>query len=180
MTRYGLLLLLLTAPAMAADPGLYHLGDGLFLGTGTGFGTSDDILRDLGIPVEELTTITEIPWFQNPFEAIYSGGRNQGIWSYQNDPILPDLLVVGVDDDWAAYCLREWEWVDPCPVGTVESVGNWSTVDLDWRDVDHLSLFQATIPLNNRCEVPEPETWKLLVIAGGVILAGMFAYGVQS
>lgn len=165
--KYLLAFLLLVSPALAADPGLYHMGDGLFLGTGTGFGTADDILSTLGLPVEELATIP-VPWFQNPFEAIFSGGRNQGIWSYQNDPILPDLLVVGVDDAWAAYCLREWEWVDPCPVGTVESVGNWSTRDLNWADVDHLSLFQATVPLNNRCDIPEPGTLILAIV--GVVM----------
>jgi hypothetical protein len=164
-----LLVFLLITPAFAAEPGFYKAGDGLFLGTGTGFGTEADLLRDLGLDVRELTTLDMPGWYV--WNATLSATVTDtwaGGWSYQNDPILPDILVVGVDNEWAAYCLRDWER-DPCPIGTVEMIGNWSTDDLSGRRIDHLSIFQARGPMNKTCDVPEPES-RILFVFGFFIL----------
>ena len=157
--KYLIAFLLLVSPVLAAEPGFYRAYDGVFMGTGTGFGTEFDVFRD-GWYVYNATLSATVT-------GAWSGG-----WSYQNDPILPDLLVVGVDDAWAAYCLRDWEW-NPCPVGTVEISGTWDTDDLGGRRVDHLSIFKARAPMVDRTCIQTPEpSCAILVIVGVVLIFG--------
>ena len=181
--KYLIAFLLLVSPALAADPGFYRAGDGVFMGTGTGFGTEADILRDLQLDVVELTTLDMPGWYvyNDTLSATVTGAWSGG-WSYQNDPILPDLLVVGVDDAWAAYCLREWTW-EYCPVGTVEISGEWDTEDLGGGRIDHLSIFKARAPMvDTTChQVPEPSTGvqvlMVVVFVGSLICCGFALEG---
>ena len=169
-----LMIAISTVRAVKADdilPGFYKAGDGLFMGTGTGFGTEEDIFRDLGLDVQELSTLDMPGWYvwNNKLSATVTD-RWAGGWSYQDDPNLPDLLVVGVDDAWAAYCLRGWTR-DPCPVGTVEMIGNWSTDDLGGARIDHLSMFKARRVVSTTCTVPEPATVAMLLV--GLVSIGL-------
>jgi hypothetical protein len=169
--KYLLAFLLLVSPAFAADPGFYVAGDGVFMGTGTGFGTEADIFRDLGLDVFELSTLDMPGWYVwNTTLSATVTDRWAGGFSYQNDPILPDLLVVGIDNAWAAYCLRGARQ-DPCPVGTAEMVGTWSTDDLGGGRIDHLSVFKARREVSTTCTIPEPTTLAVVIIAIVLILA---------
>ena len=163
--KYLLAFLALVSPVFA-DPvaGFYLAGDGIFMGTGTGWGTESDILRDLGLDVFVLDTLTEFPpSVSQPLDVVVKK-RWGGLWAYHDGLILPDLLVVGVDDAWAAYCLRSAEW-GPCPVNTVDITGNWSTDDLGGLKMVHLSVYQARQPMNKRCDIPEPNMLTLLMSA---------------
>jgi hypothetical protein len=162
--KYLAAFLLLVSATFAAEPGFYYAGDGLFMGTGTGWGTEADILRDLGLDVFELDTLTEFPpSTSQPLDAIITD-RWAGLWAYHDGTILPDLLIVGVDNAWAAYCLRGAER-EPCPVGTVDITGNWSTDDLGGLRQTHLAVFQARKPMNETCAIPEPTTLILALVA---------------
>jgi len=164
--KYLIAFLLLTSTAFAypADPGFYRVYDGLFMGTGTGDGTEEDIFRDVGLDVFELTTLEMPGW--NVSNGLLSATVNDtwgGLWAYSDGMNLPDLLVVGVEDAWAAYCVRDWTWED-CPAGTVDITGSWSTDDLGGERVTYLSLFQARGPVNRSCDVPEPSALVMILI----------------
>lgn len=165
--KYLLAFLLLTSSAFAydADPGFYRAYDGLFMGQGTGDGTETDIFRDIGLDVFELTRLDMPGW--NVSNGILSATVDDtwgGLWAYQDGMNLPDLLVVGVEDAWAAYCLRDWTW-EPCPAGTVDITGNWSTEDLGDERVTYLSLFQGRAPMVDRsCNVPEPSALVMILV----------------
>jgi len=153
-----------------AEPGLYYV-DPLFLGTGTGYGTPDDILRDLNLDVTQLSDLSMPGWYvyNNTLSAMVTGMWS-GRWDYSDGLMVPDLLVVDVDDAWAAYCVRDWAR-DPCPVGTIDFVGTWDTDDLGGQRVTHLSLFKGVRDMPDRsCEVPEPAAL-IMVVAGLMAIA---------
>ena len=119
--------------------------------------------------------------FDNIHTACISGDNGNGIldatvtgmwsggWAYSDGMNIPDLLVVGVDNAWAAYCVRDWTW-EACPAGTVDFIGNWDTDDLGGDRIDHLSLLQAVRPMSGvTCTVPEPNTLLLVMLALAVL-----------
>jgi hypothetical protein len=149
-------------------PGFYDAGDGIFMGVGTGWGTEADILRDLGLDVFELDTLITIPPnTSQPLDAILTE-RWGGLWAYHDGTILPDLLIVGVDNAWAAYCLRSADR-EPCPVGTIDITGHWDTNDLGGQKQNHLAVFQARQPMNEVCEIPEPGRLGIAVLVCVII-----------
>ena len=153
-----------------APPGFYRSGDGVFMGQGTGYGTPSDIMRDIGLNVFELTTLNMPGWHvSNGILDATVTGMWSGGWAYSDGMNIPDLLVVGVDNAWAAYCVRDWTW-EACPAGTVDFVGNWDTDDLGGDRIDHLSLLQAVRPMSGvTCTVPEPNTFLLVMLALAVL-----------
>ena len=145
--KYLIAFLLLVSPVLAAEPGFYRAYDGVFMGTGTGFGTEFDVFRDVGLDVVELTTLDMPGWYvYNATLSATVTGAWSGGWSYQNDPI---------------------------PVGTVEISGTWDTDDLGGRRVDHLSIFKARAPMVDRTCIQTPEpSCAILVIVGVVLIFG--------
>ena len=88
------------------------------------------------------------------FPGIVTGGSSSGTWSLSG--YLVNFIAVKAGSNFVLYQLA-----------TPASSGNWSTVDLDGKDLSHLEFFGTV------AAIPEPASWALMIGGLGIVGASM-------
>jgi hypothetical protein len=161
---FSLILLLAVTTQASADQ-----FSGLFLGIGNGYGSEQDIFDTFGVHVQEMAVLTDFPGVNEGLSTTLDRDFG-GVWRYfdSNQPTL-DMLLVGVDGQWAAYCFKDNPCGYPskqCFLGTGVSMGTWSTDDLGGAPVDHLIAYKGA-PTGCVAHAPVPSS----IVLGLVLIA---------